>query len=158
MLILGDNIFDANLKDVVRRQREDRADAAFLTEEVPWKMASRYGVCDTNDYGEITDVVEENERLLSTDTADGETLNIGSSDNIDIKTLATAVREQVAPGLDIEYAERHDADADHTHADVSKAREVLDYDPDHTIREGVGKFIEWYRENRDWYEPLVRAS
>jgi len=59
MLILGDNIFEANLDDVVRRQREDRADAAFLVEEVPYEEASRYGVCDTNDYGEITEVVEK---------------------------------------------------------------------------------------------------
>ena len=61
MLILGDNIFQANLQDVVRRQREERADAAFLVEEVPWEEASRYGVCDTNQYGEITDVVEKPE-------------------------------------------------------------------------------------------------
>ncbi|WP_114578237.1 UTP--glucose-1-phosphate uridylyltransferase AglF [Saliphagus sp. LR7] len=59
MLMLGDNIFNANLKDVVRRQREDRADAAFLVEEVPWEEASRYGVTDTNDYGEITEVIEK---------------------------------------------------------------------------------------------------
>lgn len=59
MLILGDNIFNANLEDVVRRQREERADAAFLVEEVPWEEASRYGVCDTNKYGEITDVIEK---------------------------------------------------------------------------------------------------
>jgi len=61
MLMLGDNIFNANLKDVVRRQREDRADAAFLVEEVPWEEAGRYGVCETNAYGEITDVVEKPE-------------------------------------------------------------------------------------------------
>jgi glucose-1-phosphate thymidylyltransferase len=59
MLMLGDNVFDANLGDVVKRQQEDRADAAFLTEEVPYDEADRYGVCDTNDYGEITDVVEK---------------------------------------------------------------------------------------------------
>ncbi|SNR70500.1 glucose-1-phosphate thymidylyltransferase [Halorubrum ezzemoulense] len=59
MLILGDNIFQANLDDVVRRQREDRADAAFLVEEVDWGDASRYGVSDTNKYGEVTDVVEK---------------------------------------------------------------------------------------------------
>ncbi len=59
MLMLGDNIFQANLQDVVRRQREDRADAAFLVEEVPWEEASRYGVCETNAYGEVTDVVEK---------------------------------------------------------------------------------------------------
>jgi glucose-1-phosphate thymidylyltransferase len=59
MLMLGDNIFQANLEDVVTRQQEDRADAAFLVEEVPWDDADRYGVCVTNDYGEITDVVEK---------------------------------------------------------------------------------------------------
>ncbi|EMA52961.1 UTP--glucose-1-phosphate uridylyltransferase AglF [Halococcus thailandensis] len=59
MLILGDNVFEANLADVVDRQREDRADAAFLVEEVPMEEADRYGVCDTNDYGEVTDVIEK---------------------------------------------------------------------------------------------------
>jgi glucose-1-phosphate thymidylyltransferase long form len=59
MLMLGDNIFRANLRDVVRRQQEDRADAAFLVEEVPYEEASRYGVCDTNDFGEIVEVIEK---------------------------------------------------------------------------------------------------
>jgi glucose-1-phosphate thymidylyltransferase len=59
MLMLGDNVFHANLADVVRRQQEDRADAAFLVEDVPEEAASRYGVCDTNDYGEIVEVIEK---------------------------------------------------------------------------------------------------
>jgi glucose-1-phosphate thymidylyltransferase long form len=59
MMMLGDNIFDANLQDVVNRQAEQRADAAFLVEEVPWEEAGRYGVCDTNRYGEIVEVVEK---------------------------------------------------------------------------------------------------
>ncbi|MES3518500.1 MAG: UTP--glucose-1-phosphate uridylyltransferase AglF [Natronomonas sp.] len=61
MLMLGDNVFEANLEDVVRRQREERADAAFLVEEVPWEEATRYGVCDTNDYGEVVEVIEKPE-------------------------------------------------------------------------------------------------
>ena len=59
MLMLGDNIFEANLGDVVDAHRRDGYDAAFLVEEVPWEAASRYGVCATNDDGEITDVVEK---------------------------------------------------------------------------------------------------
>jgi len=61
MLMLGDNVFRANLEDVVRRHREERADAAFLVEEVPIEEAGRYGVCDTNQYGEIVEVVEKPE-------------------------------------------------------------------------------------------------
>jgi len=59
ILMLGDNVFEANLADVVNRQQEARADAAFLVEEVPQSEAGRYGVCDTNKYGEITAVVEK---------------------------------------------------------------------------------------------------
>jgi dTDP-glucose pyrophosphorylase len=61
MLMLGHNVFRANLGDVVRRQRGHRTDAAFLVEEVPWEEAGRYGVCDTNDYGEIVEVIEKPE-------------------------------------------------------------------------------------------------
>lgn len=28
-------------------------------EAVPWEEATRYGVCDTNDYGEIVEVIEK---------------------------------------------------------------------------------------------------
>ena len=56
VLMLGDNIFQANLEDVINRQQEQRADAAFLVEEVPYEEASRYGVCDTNKYGEIVKI------------------------------------------------------------------------------------------------------
>lgn len=59
LLMLGDNIFSANLADVVNRQREDRADAAFLIEEVPFEEAGRYGVCRTNEFGEIVEVIEK---------------------------------------------------------------------------------------------------
>jgi glucose-1-phosphate thymidylyltransferase long form len=59
VLMLGDNVFQANLVDVINRQHEQRADAAFLVEEVPHEEASRYGVCNTNKYGEIIEVVEK---------------------------------------------------------------------------------------------------
>ena len=61
MLMLGDNVFRGNLSDVTNRQQEDRADAAFLVEEVPYEEASRYGVLDTNEYGEVVEVVEKPE-------------------------------------------------------------------------------------------------
>ncbi|TYL39056.1 UTP--glucose-1-phosphate uridylyltransferase [Natronococcus pandeyae] len=59
VLMLGDNVFRGNLEDVINRQQEDRADAAFLVEEVPYEEASRYGVLDTNEYGEIVEVMEK---------------------------------------------------------------------------------------------------
>jgi UDP-glucose 4-epimerase len=112
----------------------------------------------TRDFTYIDDVVAANRALLSTDAADGEAVNVGSTDNIEIRALAAEIRDMLAPHLDLVHDERHDADAEHTHADTAKAAELLGYEPTHTIREGVSAFVEWYRENRDWYEPLVRAS
>jgi glucose-1-phosphate thymidylyltransferase len=59
VLMLGDNVFRANIQDVVNRQRETRTDAAFLVEQVPIEEASRYSVLRTNEYGEIVEVMEK---------------------------------------------------------------------------------------------------
>jgi len=112
----------------------------------------------TRDMTYVEDILAANRTLLSTDTADGEVMNVGSTDNIAIETLAEEIRDQLAPDLELEYTEGYDVDADHTHASIDKAADLIGYEPTHTIREGVAAFIEWYRENREWYEPLVRGS
>ncbi|SEV81781.1 GDP-mannose 4,6-dehydratase [Natrinema salifodinae] len=112
----------------------------------------------TRDFTYIDDIVGVNEQLLTDDSADGEILNVGSTDNIDIRTLAEVVRDEIDPSLEIEYGDPREGDAEHTHADISKANDVLGYEPTVDIREGVSKFIAWYRDNREWYDPLVRSS
>ncbi len=112
----------------------------------------------TRDFTYVDDIVRVNDQLLTDDRADGEILNLGSTDNIDIETLATVIRDEIDPSLDLEYSDPRRGDAEHTHADISKAKEVLEYEPTTDIREGVAKFIDWYRENQDWYDPLVRNS
>jgi glucose-1-phosphate thymidylyltransferase long form len=59
VLMLGDNIFRADLQSVVDRQQSGHVDAAFLVEEVPYEEASRYGVCVTDEQGAITNIVEK---------------------------------------------------------------------------------------------------
>lgn len=102
--------------------------------------------------------MDANRTLLTSDSVDGDAANIGGSDNISIQELAEAVRGQVAPELAIEYESAREADADHTHASVGKASELIGYEPSRTIMEDVGEFIEWYEANREWYDPLVQSS
>jgi len=110
------------------------------------------------DFTYIADVVDANHRLLTDDSADGEAMNIGSTDNIDIRTLAEVVCDEVDPTLDIVHTEAREGDTEHTHADISKANELIGYKSSRDIREGVREFIAWYLQNRDWYEPLVLRS
>ncbi|WP_254807825.1 GDP-mannose 4,6-dehydratase [Natronosalvus amylolyticus] len=112
----------------------------------------------TRDFTYIDDILTVNKHLLEDDRADGEIMNVGSTDNIDILTLAEVIRDEIDPSLEIEFDDAREGDAEHTHANIEKANELLDYEPTTDIREGVAKFIDWYRENEDWYDPLVRNS
>ncbi len=112
----------------------------------------------TRDFTHIDDIVAVNRTLLSDGAADGEALNVGSTDRITIQALAEVVRDEIDPTLEIQYEDARTGDAEHTHSDISKASELLGYEPSTSIRAGVRDFIDWYGENRDWYEPLVRRS
>lgn len=140
------------------RMRPNMAISNFVSRCVNDEPPVVYGDgSQTRDFTYVDDVVSANRTLLTSEAADGEVLNIGSNDNISIHKLASLVRDHLAPDLALEFAERYDADAEHTHADVQKAREHLGYEPTTNIRGGIEKFIDWYRHNRDWYEPLVRS-
>ena len=141
------------------RMRPNMAISNFVSRCLNGKPPVVYGDGEqTRDFTYVDDVVEANRALLESDAADGEVMNIGSTDNITITRLAEEIRDQLAPELELVYEETREADARHTHADVSKARELIDYEPSRDIRKGVAAFIEWYHKNRGWYEPLVRSS
>ena len=141
------------------RMRPNMAISNFVSRCINGKPPVVYGDgSQTRDFTYIDDVVDTNLKLLSDSSADGEIMNIGSTDNIDILSLAESVRDEIDPSLEIEFAERHESDAEHTHADISKANELIGYEPSRDIREGVKDFIKWYKQNREWYEPLVLNS
>lgn len=112
----------------------------------------------TRDFTYIDDIVGANLALLETDAADGEAVNVGSTDNITIEELAEHVIAETGADVELVYDAAKDGDARHTHSDVSKARELLCYEASVDIREGVCSFIEWYQENQEWYETLALSS
>ncbi|QCC46941.1 GDP-mannose 4,6-dehydratase [Halobellus limi] len=141
------------------RMRPNMAISNFVSRCLNGEPPIIYGDGEqTRDFTFIDDVVEANRTLLETSDADGESMNVGSNDNISIRELAEYIVAETGADVDIVHEEAKDADARHTHADVSKAGELIDYEPTTDIREGVSKFIDWYEANREWYEPLVRNS
>ena len=141
------------------RMRPNMAMTNFVSRCLHGEPPEIYGTGEqTRDFTYIEDIRRVNEQLLTDDSADGEIINIGSTDNIDIRTLAEVIRDEIDPTLGIEYDDARTGDAEHTHADVSKATDLLGYEPTVDIRDGVGKFIDWYRANEEWYDELVRQS
>lgn len=138
------------------RMRPNMAISNFVSRCFNDKPPVIYGDgTQTRDFTYIEDILTANRLLLKTDAADGEVMNVGSTDNISIKQLATEVRDQLAPDAELEYDDRFAADAEHTHASINKANDLIGYEATTNIREGVSEFVGWYETNRDWYEPLV---
>ncbi|MDS0239877.1 MULTISPECIES: SDR family oxidoreductase [unclassified Haloferax] len=112
----------------------------------------------TRDFTYVEDIVDANARLLELDDADGVVLNIGSGDRITINELARFIRDEINSDIDIRYESSREGDAKHTHADIRKANKLLGYEPTVSIKEGARLFADWYRNNVDWYDALVRQS
>ena len=141
------------------RMRPNMAISNFVSRCMRGDPPEIYGDGEqTRDFTYIADILDANHRLLTDDSADGEAMNIGSTDNISITALAEAVRDAIDPTLEIKYTDARDGDAEHTHANIEKATKLIGYEPTRDIREGVDEFISWYEQNRDWYEPLVLNS
>jgi len=141
------------------RMRPNMAFTNFVSRCIHGKPPVIYGDGQqTRDFTYVKDVVDANESLLTTDSADGEILNIGSGGRITIEELATTIRDEIDPALDIVHDDEREGDAEHTHASVTKAGELLNYEPSVSIKQGGRQFVDWYRENEDWYDSLVRHS
>lgn len=109
------------------------------------------------DFTHIDDVVELNLRLLDTGAADGKILNVGAGGVITVKDLAEEVLRLVGAKVAPLYRERQPGDADVTHADASLARKLIGVAPKVAIRDGLARFVAWYREN-PWYATYAREA
>lgn len=97
------------------------------------------------DYTYVDDIVDG---LLSTlELAPGfEILNLGGAETTTLKDLVRWIAEELAVEPRIEYLAAQPGDVPVTFADVSKAARVLGYSPKVPIREGLRRFVRWYRE------------
>lgn len=93
------------------------------------------------------------------DSAVGETINLGSGQEISIKTLAQKVAEAEGLGCPhIVYEEPRPGDVLRLCADITKARELLHFEPRVTLEEGLKLLREWYRGTGLSVEELLKQE
>ena len=96
-----------------------------------------------------TDAVAETTKASETagSEAAGEAFNIGAGGReylIDVyHQLCDALGKQVEPNFGPDRA----GDIRDSNADISKARELLHYDPEYDFAKGIHLAINWYKEN-----------
>jgi len=76
-----------------------------------------------------------------------EILNLGGAETTSLSDLIHWIAEELDVEPVIETIPDQPGDVPITYADVTKAAEVLGYSPKVPIREGLRRFVAWYKQN-----------
>jgi UDP-glucuronate 4-epimerase len=101
------------------------------------------------DYTYIDDIIQGVMGALSFIEGEGplfEIFNLGENETITLTQLITAIEDALGKKAVIERHPEQKGDMPLTSADITKARQLLGYAPHTPIREGIPKFVAWYRE------------
>ena len=135
-----------------RRQNPDGAYAAVIPKFIKQLMNDERPTIhgdgrQSRDFTYVENVIEANlKACLASHEAAGQAFNIaygGREYLIDIYHALTK-----ALGKDIEpiFGRDRKGDIKHSNADISKAKKLLEYDPEYDFTSGLNEVIEWYRE------------
>lgn len=109
----------------------------------------------SRDFTYIDNVIQAN--LLSLVAKDEKAINtiynVAFGDRNTLNNLVKYLKEYLS-GFDdsimnikIEYGENREGDIPHSHANIQKAKELLKYNPEFSLKDGLKESIKWYWEN-----------
>jgi UDP-glucose 4-epimerase len=102
----------------------------------------------TRDLMYVTDTADFIVEATLSEEADGEIINAGTGRDISINDLAELIATE---GTEINHVEHHhpQSEVQKLLCDPSKARELLDWEPEVSLEEGVQNLREWMKERKD---------
>lgn len=84
-----------------------------------------------------------------------EIINLGGHEVITINNLIKLIEDIVGKKAIVEYGPPDPADMRSNWADVSKAGELLGWEPQFDLRSGIEKLVEWYNAEREWASQIL---
>ena len=137
------------------KQRPDLAINKFTRLMLEDKEIPMFGDGTTSrDYTYIDDIIDgiikSCKYVLENNTV-YEILNIGNSAPTSLIEMIDTIAEVLKVNPKIQQLPMQPGDVNRTYADISKAKEIIGYEPKTTFKKGIKKFIEWYIENKNLY-------
>ena len=84
-----------------------------------------------------------------------EVINLGGHEVITINNLIKLIEDVVGRKAIVEYGPPDLADMRSNWADVTKAGELLGWEPQFSLRSGIEKLVEWYNAERAWASQIL---
>lgn len=126
------------------RQRPDMAFHKFFKAVLEDKSIPIFGDGQqTRDFTYISDIITANLAAANFPGAIGEVFNIGGGSRVILADVLALMEKIVGTSIRKDYQDPAMGDARHTAADVSKAQEILGYQPQVTLEEGLTREWEW---------------
>ncbi len=113
----------------------------------------------SRDFIHVSDIVQGIELALTAESADGMALNIGTGQQTTVLDVAHALARAMDLDLEPEIVNRfRHGDIRHCYADITAAREALDYEPCVAFDEGMAELCEWIAPEAPAAEDKVARS
>ncbi|CAN5295110.1 GDP-mannose 4,6-dehydratase [soil metagenome] len=100
------------------------------------------------DYTYIDDIIQGVRAAIDFDQSMHEIFNLGESQTVELNYLIELIEQNLGKKAIIDRREMQPGDVPQTFADISKAKELLNYNPHTKIEEGIKKFTDWFKETQ----------
>ena len=138
------------------KQRPDLAINKFTRLMLEDKEIPMFGDGTTSrDYTYIDDIVDGIIRscnYVENNNDVYEILNLGNSSPVSLKEMINTIGQAIGVEPKIKQLPMQPGDVDRTFADISKAKKLIGYNPKTSFKEGIERFIKWYKENIKLYK------
>lgn len=134
------------------RQRPDLAIHKFTklidqNQEIPF-----YGDGNSErDYTYIDDIIDgifKSITYLQRNNGVYEIINLGESTTISLKNMVSEIELALNTKALLDKKPMQPGDVIRTYADISKAKNLIGYNPKTSFKEGIQKFVAWYQKNK----------
>jgi len=117
----------------------------FIAACLQGRSATIYGDgSQSRDFTYVEDCVVANLLACETETASGEACNIGAGVRITIADLYRTIETLVGRRQPPTFGEARPGDVKHSLADITRAQSLLGYVPQHDLKSGLARTVEWF--------------
>jgi len=125
------------------RQRPEMAIAKFIRKAYNGESISVFGDgTSSRDFTYIDDIIQGVVSAVHNDLG-YEIINLGESSTIELNSLIALIEKLTGKEVKRDHLEMQPGDVITTYADISKAKDLLNYKPTTNMEEGISKYIAW---------------
>ncbi len=129
------------------RQRPDLAIHKFASLISKQKPIPVFGDgTSRRDYTYIDDIIAGLNAAIDYTASNYEVINLGESRTVELRELISLLENELGLKATIDRQPPQPGDVPQTYADITKAKRLLNYEPQIQIEAGIHRFVDWFRQ------------